>query len=294
MNFSQRLGLVPKTKPLQLGEMDADLRNGLWNAFYLTYVQGGMKNDWEDGEDEMWMSAYNGLFTCLWVDFLKKTLDTLPNTTEKAVDVLKKWFFDTNTTWHCLYGFLEFIAKGNFNDAAPKIINLCNAMMERESSGYRFVGNQIAPITNEYEIAAVEEAEQWDDSPFAPASQHIRVAVKLLSDRAHADYRNSIKESISAVESVCKVLAKAPNASLDQALAKLKQKVEIHGAMVSGFGKLYGYTSDADGIRHCMMDESASDFEDAKYMLVSCSAFVNFLIGKAIKAGLFKSDGKVG
>ena len=52
------------------------------------------------------------------------------------------------------------------------------------------------------------------------------------------------------------------------------------------FVAIYGYTSDADGIRHAMIDDSKCDFEDAKYMLVSCSAFVNYLIMKATKAGV--------
>ncbi len=52
------------------------------------------------------------------------------------------------------------------------------------------------------------------------------------------------------------------------------------------FRQLYGYTSDANGIRHALLDESNLDFEDAKFMLVSCSAFINYLKGKAIKAGI--------
>jgi hypothetical protein len=35
-----------------------------------------------------------------------------------------------------------------------------------------------------------------------------------------------------------------------------------------------------------MMDEANLDQEDALYMLISCSAFINYLISKANKAGL--------
>ncbi len=38
--------------------------------------------------------------------------------------------------------------------------------------------------------------------------------------------------------------------------------------------------------RHALLDESDLDFEDAKFMLVSCSAFTNYLKGKVIKAGI--------
>lgn len=56
--------------------------------------------------------------------------------------------------------------------------------------------------------------------------------------------------------------------------------MKLHKALKTGFSSLYGYASDAEGIRHAMLDESKLSFSDAKYMLVSCSAFVNYLIGK--------------
>jgi hypothetical protein len=34
------------------------------------------------------------------------------------------------------------------------------------------------------------------------------------------------------------------------------------------------------------MDEDKIDFEDAKFMLVSCSTFVNYLVVKSSKAGI--------
>ena len=50
--------------------------------------------------------------------------------------------------------------------------------------------------------------------------------------------------------------------------------------MESAFTSLYGYTSDEGGIRHGSIDVSNTPSEDAKFMLVSCSAFVNYLIEK--------------
>jgi len=49
---------------------------------------------------------------------------------------------------------------------------------------------------------------------------------------------------------------------------------------------IYGYTSDEGGIRHAMLEEKIIDFEDAKFMLVSCSAFINYLIMKSTKSGI--------
>ena len=48
---------------------------------------------------------------------------------------------------------------------------------------------------------------------------------------------------------------------------------------------MYGYTSDADGIRHAMTEASDLTYSDAKYMLVTCTAFVNYVVGRAAETG---------
>ena len=76
--------------------------------------------------------------------------------------------------------------------------------------------------------------------------------------------------------------------TLGDALKKLEKHIEIHKALKEGFKKIYGYTSNEDGIRHSMLEIPEIDFEDAKYFLVSCSAFVNYLKSKSSKANIFE------
>jgi len=73
---------------------------------------------------------------------------------------------------------------------------------------------------------------------------------------------------------------------LDAALDAISNRAEIHGALKAGLKRLYGYSSDEDGIRHAILDQPNVGFTEAKFMLVSCSAFVNYLIAKAESAGL--------
>ena len=55
----------------------------------------------------------------------------------------------------------------------------------------------------------------------------------------------------------------------------------IHPAFEQALLKLYGYTSDAKGIRHALSENDDKIFySEAKFMLVSCSAFINFLMTK--------------
>ena len=71
----------------------------------------------------------------------------------------------------------------------------------------------------------------------------------------------------------------------DKALKQLKKRLGLHGALEKAFSSMYGYSSDADGIRHALMDEPNLAFEDAKFMLVACAAFGNYLKTKAARAG---------
>ena len=92
-----------------------------------------------------------------------------------------------------------------------------------------------------------------------------------------------MKESISAVEALCSVITgeTGAQATLGKMLKHLEGKgVVIPQAMKSAYSSLYGYTSDEGGIRHGSMDFKNVPAEDAKYMLVSCSAFVNYLVEK--------------
>jgi hypothetical protein len=76
-------------------------------------------------------------------------------------------------------------------------------VLESELSGWRFVGDQITKITSKAEI---EEIEAALSSPFTPVNTHVDNALKKMSDKKSPDYRNSIKESISAVEALCRII----------------------------------------------------------------------------------------
>lgn len=173
------------------------------------------------------------------------------------------------------------------SSSRKELEKIFNVIFEREMSGYRFIAGVLAPISNPAETTEIAGAiEMTSRIGLDGAHHHLQTALSMLAKKPEPDYRNSIKESISAVESVVKVLGKENSQGLADALAELAKKTNIHGALQSGFIKLYGYTSDENGIRHAILDEPTVGFDEAKYMVVSCSAFVNYLIAKADAAGL--------
>ena len=280
--FSERAGITKPKTEIQLNTMDSDLRNCLWNATSETYwepnhyftIQGtGYMND-----D---MLSFMKLF---WDSYFKKPNDSVTTYNwNKIYGELRLYYF--HCQWYEVYNFIEFCAQNYPNQISnARFIQTCNRVLERELSGYRFVGNQIAQITSKEEISEIEDALA---TPFKTVNIHISNALKLMSDKKNPDYRNSIKESISAVESICRIIAKNEKATLGNALDIIESKVKLHGALKRAFDSLYGYTSSAEGIRHSLLEEKTTlESEDAKFMLISCSAFVNFLISKASRLGI--------
>ena len=139
----------------------------------------------------------------------------------------------------------------------------------------------ICPVTDTTEISEIEEA--IAASPKAAAT-HLRRSLELLSDRERRDYRNSIKESISAVESVVKNLLSVETGTLGKLLTTMEKKGHLPGSLKAALGSLYGYTSDHGGIRHALSEKDDVDLADPKFMLVTCSAFVNYVLAKSQKA----------
>jgi hypothetical protein len=180
-----------------------------------------------------------------------------------------------------VYDFVEFIANNFPYSGREEFIEACNATLEKEVSAYRFVNGLISRITDEIEVAVIDSALE---RARGPVRTHLRRALELLSDRESPDYRNSIKESISAVESLVATVV-GEKGTLGQLIKKLEDGIGLHPALRTAFGNLYGYTSDEDGIRHAILESKALAFEDAKFFLVVCSAFVNFVESKVAALG---------
>jgi hypothetical protein len=283
MKFSERYGFSP-LKGIQLKSMDKELRISLWNViqnYFLKFIEiPGLV---------IRKAANNFYFffrNDIWGQFFKKPVDDLES--DSLISQFREIFF-SNLDWYKVYDLIELIVTNypisSYKDRKNDFIKRCNSVLQRENSAYRIIGSIIAPITSNEEIIEIEEALDQKDH-FKPVTIHIKDALTFLSDKMEPNFRNSIKESISAVESICQIIAKDKKATLGQALKKVEESIPIHKALKNAFSQLYGYTNEEGGIRHALLAEPNVEFEDARFMLISCSAFVNYLKEKVSKTDL--------
>ena len=283
--FSERVGESKPRSVSQTGSMDEELRTSLWNVTVGLF------------ETCTWTNVWIRVARLLARDFFKDPVDDLFHQDHDCKNYVKSRFF--NLEWYRAYDLIELVAEhtdelltGGHNERTRKeTMAKFNAVLEREMAGYRFINGVLSSISNEAEVAEIEEAISRTRFCALPgASKHLESALRLLGKRPEPDYRNAIKEAISAVEATAKRISGTESGGLDPALKKLTERVDLHRALRTGFNNLYGYTSDEDGIRHSILQEKDIGLPEAKFMMVSCSAFVNFLIAKADQGGLLPSS----
>lgn len=273
-SFEVRFGFSPAPVDLQREDFPPSLRNGLWDMVDI-YCIGGVSNF------HGFTKEFRRACASIWFHFYREPSDEVPGQPESARRYIRDKFF--NSPAGRAYGFIEFMANLPQSSSIDRkeFALKCNTILERERSPFRFSETTLVQITDPEELKEVGEAMSFD----SPASirEHIKKAAQHYSADA-PDFRNSIKESISAVEAAVRIISGTKAVGV-KPLRQEISNLAIHPALVDGFDKIYGYTSDEGGVRHSLMDQDNVTQSDARLMLVACSAFANFLMAKKIAIG---------
>jgi hypothetical protein len=279
LTFEQAEGAEPLPTQLKLKEVSPELRARLWDVFY-NLLQDARRPDLTSDPD------LEGPFAQLLFDWhvgrCFRAADEFNPAHNYWREELKEVFMRGD--YIQIFGFVQWMLRHG-NKPYQSEIEVDRVLEESRAAYAVFDGDTIIPIGSDAERETLARA--FADvavSEFHGARAHLRNAGLALTA---GDYPGSVRESIHAVETVARALEPSAN-TLPPALAKLEKSVRIHPALRTGFGNLYGFTSDEKGIRHALLDEPVAqvDETDALYMLGSCAAFVSYLINKARQAAL--------
>lgn len=287
MLFSERIGAVQPTLELHLDAMPSELRTTLWNYFLSIY--DGLRGN----------NYFDKVCKSVAQDFIKFPTDELPNSQhlweQKAW--LKNYFYKLE--WYRVYDLVEFLKNEHLTKPdkttrpqsyvvnwhpiyKEEIAEKLNALLEREHSGYRFIAGLLTPITNTIELEEISTVFVNLNKPeLHDVRQHMAKSVEFFSLKPVPDFKNSIKESICAVETLLKQKVTKEGKGLKQPLAMLRDRMKIHPQLCASIENLYNFASDEPGVRHGTWGEdNETGFYEAKYTLVMSTAFINYLLGK--------------
>ena len=124
----------------------------------------------------------------------------------------------------------------------------------------------------------VESTEQSLASRFEPAREHYRKALRYLQEHP-LDPENSIKETVSALESVARVLF--PKATtLGGAVKEMRRAQTVPPGLLTLVEKIYAFASDEPAVRHGGAASSRVIREDAELCFHVGVALIRYLIDR--------------
>lgn len=265
MKFSQRHGYTEVRTVAQIEEIDEPLRTALWNITYLLVF-----NNSETLDRGVQMSVRKAL----WVQHFGRPLDAFEYY-GSAEPLVRETFFKGE--WHAVYDAVEFLATRKWT-LADVYASQVNDFLEAHNAGYRILSGEVVPISSTTELEEIATA-ITSTGPGSGAAMHLNKAMGFLADRENPDYANSVKESISAVESVAREMTDAM--TLGAALNALaRSEVDLHPAQIEAWRAMYKVANDTPGVRHGGSGEPAIDLALARYFLIASSAFVNLLLAR--------------
>lgn len=272
MKFSERYGYLKPLEVIIREKITPEIQNAICTCYdTLSNQMSSIDN-----------SAYAYLEEYIWCFFLNKRKSEFWY--NRGYVITSTAFIEDNKKeWYRKLDLIEetikyLVHKHSHHWFSCEFFTNLNSEFERLNFGYRIIENQIVEITSEHDVRTIESAiENNKDN----VRIHLNNALKLFAQRPVPDCRNSIKESITAVEALNRQIT-------GEKVLNFKRMedagIKIPSVLRMGFEKLYAYTNDpTTGIRHALMDETAEyvpGAEEALFMLVSCSAFINYLNSK--------------
>lgn len=184
-SFAKRYISMKETNPTIAERMPNDAETVLYNTLY-RYKESNEK-------------VFEKLDKLVWTNFFNYRID------EYEPNKFGLCIFDEAFHGNCILIFavidfllqeIENLKKTEGKDV-PDFAQELNREFKRVNYEYRIINNHVVPITDPNEIDEIEKAinEVTDN-----VKEHLNKALQFLSDKKKPDYRNSVKESLSAVE----------------------------------------------------------------------------------------------
>lgn len=279
LTFSERHGYAPLPKPMRLEEISDDLKRDIWNVMRETLIS--MRES--DGFSYYFSDEGRHLIERVLGRLLKMPEDEIDTEYDKALNsfrmiILKTKFFRVLDLIEIFSNDEPYRARSS--DFRTRIAD----SFQRHGAAYRFDISKFpfrfSPCSSKEQGEATKQAiETISESGMEGAATHLRQAAHHINARQFAD---SVSDSISAVESVARLIA-PESSTLGEALKILEKKGLLDNRQLkNGFEKLYAYTNSEQGIRHPLLDKNAPDvgLDEAMFMYGACASFAAYLVNK--------------
>lgn len=276
--FSQRYEYESLPEPMKLEELSKELRIELWNSVRRLLLAEKSSH----GHLAHFGGASRNFVERVLGRWAVRPEDEIPYRIDEVMVAFKDVLGDA--AFNRVLDLIEILV--NDPRVEPLFVATVARSFENHAAPY-WLGLDEKPFhffprsTKEQGEAVRAGIETLHENKMDGAASHLRKASEGMRS---GDYGDSIRESIHAVESVARLIDPEAKKTLGPALDSLERAGLLkHTALKDAFKKLYGYTSDEQGIRHSLVDQSSADvdLDEALFMFGACASFAAYLATKS-------------
>ena len=275
-SFSQRYGYEPLPEPMRPEELSSDLRREIWNEVreLLLEKRKYFSSFYFEGQAARFIERVLGRHT-------KQPEDTISTDYDHVLSIFKNSILSVE--FNHVLDLIEIMVNDRY--ITEDFLERMKNSFEQHSAAYWLDTSQqpyrFVPRASKEQGEATQQAiETIRESNLEGAAAHLRQATEHINAQQYAD---SITDSIHAVESAARMIDLEASKTLGPALNSLeKAGVLKHPALKAAFEKLYGYTSNEQGIRHALLEQDSPDvgLDEAIFMFGACASFAAYLAQK--------------
>lgn len=189
-------------------------------------------------------------------------------------------------TWMEFFDFVELAGKCLIKDDDPfrsesysfeSYRSKVNALFEEDLIGWRLDSNsELTRSIPQTLTSRVLSTKELVDNSFEPARDHYKKAVQYLYQHP-IDPANSIKEIISALESIGKILYPGTS-TMGHVIKKLKKSDKHPKLLLDVYEKIYAYANATPSIRHGHTEVANITLHEAELLLHTGIALIRYLV----------------
>ena len=276
LSFSQAQGYEEIPGLIKLGELPEEARIQIWNAVYLQLRRS------IGSERDRWGTNYYMIDP--WISILERVHSIYEGEPVEEYDT--SFGFVRGSMRHRIeteefnkvFDLIQFIMRDP--ECPEGFVEDMRAAFKRSRLAYAIDSGPpptiIPAVTVEEGEAVAASLQILDGAGLQGSTSHLRKSAECIN---REDWADSIRESIHAVESVARQLDPKASSSLAPALRSLEKRSALHPALKQALGKLYGYSSDEQGIRHAHLsaDQANVGMDEAVFMFGACASFASYL-----------------
>ncbi|MBN2185945.1 MAG: hypothetical protein JW732_00615 [Dehalococcoidia bacterium] len=260
--FSKRYGLRPTSEGLMYEEVPQPARVGLHHIVGLFFKD-----------------KYLDLYQLLCIA-LRTPLDRGRANIYLAPVAVEKLIIDCQ--WWQFYDICEVLWQGlEYKRDRDNLSTEINTLLREERLGFDLRDGKVEKIGSAFIDTRAKEARYLLKEPeFEGADKHFEKALKALNTRPNPDVENCVKDAISAIESVGRIIVDDDKALLSKIIKDMANNGLIPKPLDEAIQKIYAYRGDQPGVAHGLVGTSKVTIDEAEFVLAISAATIIYLVKK--------------